>query len=228
VPSSDQPERDAPALEWVSPVTPELDRRMAADGRHLVRLLHQMRRPLPLDAPARGGDGRLAVRPFDPDRDVDEWLGVNNRAFRWHPDQGGWDRARLEARLAEPWVDLDGFLVHDGAGGALDGFCWTRVHPATDADPALGEIYVIAADPDRHRPGLGRALTAAGLDHLTSIGLEVGMLYVEATNTAALRLYERMGFVVDHSDAAYADADAAAAADDGDDGDDGTEAHRGP
>lgn len=203
MPPSDQPAPDASAIEWVSPVTPELDRRRVDDGRHLVRLLHQMRRPLPLDHVGRGGDARLAVRPFDPERDVEEWLRVNNGAFRWHPDQGGWDRARLDARLSEPWVDLDGFLVHDGPHG-LDGFCWTRVHPPAAGDPALGEIYVIAADPERHRAGLGRLLTAAGLDHLTSVGLEVGMLYVEATNTPAIRLYERMGFVVHHSDAAYA------------------------
>ena len=173
------------------------------EGRHLVRLLHQMRRPLPLDHRGRGGDARLPVRSFDPDRDVEGWLRVNNRAFAWHPDQGGWDRARLESRLAEPWVDLDGFLVHDGPAGMV-GFCWTRVHPATDTDPAIGEIFVIAADPAHQHAGLGRALTAAGLDHLAGAGLEVGMLYVEATNTPAIRLYERMGFVLHHSDAAYA------------------------
>ncbi len=206
---SDPSAPSEPTLEWVSPVTPELDRRMAEGGRHLVRILHQLRRPLPLDDRGRGGTDRLAVRPFDPGRDVEDWLGVNNRAFAWHPDQGGWDRARLEARLAEPWVDLDGFLVRDdapgpGGRGGMAGFCWTRVHPATAVDPALGEIFVIAADPAHHHAGLGRALTAAGLDHLADAGLEVGMLYVEATNTPAIRLYERMGFVLHHSDAAYA------------------------
>ena len=32
------------------------------------------------------------------------------------------------------------------------------------------------------------------------------MLYVEADNTAGIRLYERLGFVRHHSDAAYAAA----------------------
>ncbi len=70
----------------------------------------------------------------------------------------------------------------------------------------MGEIFVIAADPSTAGTGLGRALTVAGLNHLTERGLRVGMLYVEAVNTAALRLYERLGFVVHHSNAAYTPA----------------------
>ena len=177
---------------------------MAARRLHPVRLLHQMRRPLPLDDQGRAGAPPLRVRPFVPGRDDDGWLHVNNRAFAWHPDQRDWDRDRLASRLSEPWVDLDGFLVHDGDDGSIDGFCWTREHPATGGEPALGEIFVIAADPDRHGTGLGRALTVAGLDHLAGRGHTTAMLYVEATNTAGIRLYERLGFVLHHSKAAYA------------------------
>lgn len=177
----------------------------------MLRLLHQMRVDLPLAGSVLASTRSIDVRAFEPGADDDAWLSVNNRAFRWHPDQGGWDRARLTARLAEPWVRADGFLVHDGADGDLDGFCWTREHPAGPApdgteDPAMGEIFVIAADPSTAGTGLGRALTVAGLNHLTERGLRVGMLYVEAVNTAALRLYERLGFVVHHSNAAYTPA----------------------
>ncbi len=205
-------------LEWVSPVTPALDADMRDRGRHMARLLHQMRVSLPLRPDVLATTAEITVRPFRPGTDDDAWIGVNNRAFRWHPDQGGWDRSRLTARLAEPWVRADGFLVHDGPDG-IDGFCWTREHPPaasssevrseTDsdanggADPAMGEIFVIAADPSVAGRGFGRSLTVAGLAHLADRGLEVGMLYVEAINTPALRLYERLGFVVHHSDAAY-------------------------
>lgn len=194
---------DAP--EWVSPVTPDGDAAMHAQDRHLVRLLHQMRCGLPLGHDVVAPTTTIRTRPFTPGADEDAWLHVNNRAFAWHPDQGGWDRARLTARLAEPWVDLDGFLVHDGRDGRLDGFCWTREHPAADdgSEPAMGEIFVIAADPSTSGTGLGRSLTVAGLDHLHARGLDMAMLYVEAVNTPAVRLYERLGFVVHHSDAAY-------------------------
>lgn len=192
----------ADALEWVSPLTAEREATMRADGRCLQRLLHQMRCPLPLSDEVRRSTTQIETRPFDTDRDHDGWLIVNNRAFRWHPDQGGWDRQRLEARLAEPWVRTDGFLLHEN-DGLIDGFCWTREHPAGPESPPMGEIFVIAADPSTAGTGLGRSLTVAGLDHISGRGLRTAMLYVEATNTPAVRLYERLGFVVHHSDAAY-------------------------
>lgn len=172
-----------------------------------MRLLHQMRRSLPLPAALHDATRPIVVRPFE-DRDADGFLRVNNRAFEWHPDQGGWDRDRLHRTMSEPWFRPDDLLMHD-VDGVIDGFCWTKVHPAVDDDggsprPPAGEIFVIAADPDTHGTGLGRALTVAGLDHLAAKGLDLALLYVEADNEPAIALYERLGFRIHHSDAGYA------------------------
>ena len=162
-----------------------------------ARSLFQMRRPLP---PDQSTD--LVTRPFRPGEDDEAWLAVNNRAFAWHPEQGGWTVEVLAGRLAEPWFDADGFLLHE-RDGRLAGFCWTKVHPATEVDPELGEIYVIAVDPDFVGLGLGRALTLAGLQHLTGRGVEVGMLYVESDNESAVGLYDDLGFEVHQVDTAF-------------------------
>lgn len=183
---------------WVRRPTGAHDAVAATAGLTGRRDLFELRRPLPAEPPPAG----LHLRPFRPgdDHDAEAWLVVNNRAFSWHPDQGGWDRRTLEERQREPWFDAGGFLLHE-RDGRLAGFCWTKVH--ADTDPPLGEIYVIAVDPDYQGLGLGRALVLAGLDHLARQGLTTGMLYVDADNASAVALYESLGFEVHHVDRAY-------------------------
>lgn len=185
---------------WVPKPTPLHDRIADASGLRRGRQLLQLRRPLPLPAEETAAAAGLPVRPFMPGFDEDAWLVVNNRAFRWHDEQGGWDLATLHAREAQDWFDPAGFLLHE-RNGRLAGFCWTKVHH--DHDPPLGEIYVVAVDPDFQGKGLGRHLVAAGLDWLWRTGIGTAMLYVDRDNAPAVRLYEAMGFTLDHVDQAY-------------------------
>jgi mycothiol synthase len=188
-------EGGGPIKLWVRHVQPDDDRVAATVGLVKSRDLYQMRRPLPA-----GQVWELATRPFRPGVDDEAWLRVNNRAFSSHPEQGGWDAATLKGRETEPWFDPQGFLLHE-SDGRLAGFCWTRIH--ADHDPPLGEIYVIAVDPDFQGTGLGRSLVLAGLDYLARRGITVGMLYVDADNHPAVNLYRDLGFEIHHVDRAY-------------------------
>lgn len=165
------------------------------------RLLH-MSRSLPLEPELAGSADGVQLRPFVVGKDEPVWLAVNNAAFGWHTEQGDWDLATLRSRMNEPWFDPAGFLLHE-RDGRLAAFCWTKVHPHGRDGGTTGEIYVIAVHPDFHGLGLGRALTVAGLQWLAASGSNFAMLYVEADNTSAVRLYDSLGFRTTHVDVAY-------------------------
>ncbi len=202
---ADQRARGGGPVElWVLGGDPSWDDEAEALGLHRERELRQLRVPLPVDEPVTWPPG-VTVRAFEPGRDEDAWLAVNNRAFAADPDQGGWGPGTLVRREQEPWFDPAGFLLaEDGEG--LVGFCWTKVHPADlPLEPVpLGEIYVIGVDPSRQGGGLGRSLVLAGLADLHDRRhTPVGMLFVDAANTAARGLYESIGFTVARVDRAY-------------------------
>jgi mycothiol synthase len=189
-----------------------------------ARVLWQMRRSLFAPVPSPEIPDGVTLRPFRPGEDDAAWLHLNARAFAHLPDQGRWTAADLQARLAEGWFDPNGFLVAERSGGeatlaasgggatlaasgdgALVGFHWTKVHGAVrhgdladdggshHHDP-IGEVYVLGVDPSTQGTGLGTALSLAGLRYLRDRGLQQVMLYVEESNTAAIGLYQRLGF----------------------------------
>lgn len=178
-----------------------------AVGLGAVRELIQMHRPL-RDLPEPVVPVGVSVRTYAGPDDTPELLRVNNAAFSWHPEQGGWTDSEIAERAVEEWFDPDGiFLAFDDEDpGALLGFHWTKVH-ADHAGGALGEVYVVAVDPGAQGRGLGRLLTLLGLEFLARrlghLPEPTVMLYVESDNAAAINTYRGLGFTVVGVDTAY-------------------------
>lgn len=194
-------------VRWVvSRPTDEHDQAAAATGLTERRDLFQLRRPLPVEPAVRAGAPSIATRALRPGTaDEAAWIEQNNRSFAHHPDQGGQTLDSMHATMAEPWFDPDGLRLMFQYG-QLVGSCWTRIHPAGEDqldDPALGEIFVIGVHPAHGGKGLGAALVLDGLAWLHAHGLDLGMLYVDADNAPALRLYDRLGFTRHHVDRVY-------------------------
>ncbi|MFI5493209.1 mycothiol synthase [Actinoplanes sp. NPDC051859] len=166
------------------------------------RVLWQMRRSLAA-LPAASFPADVRIRAFVPGADDEAWLGVNSRAFAHHPEQGRWTSDDLRVRFAEPWFDPAGFLLAVDPDDKLLGFHWTKVHPATADESALGEIYILGVDPGGHRRGLGAALSVEGLHHLAGRGLSDVLLYVDESNASAVALYRRLGFEIHTTDVQY-------------------------
>nr|WP_212763167.1 mycothiol synthase [Gordonia araii] len=150
--------------------------------------------PLP-PLPARSD---VVLRTYEGTADDAEILRVNNAAFDWHPEQGGWTVDQIAERTGAGWFDPAGvFVAVDAGSQRLLGFHWTKVH-----GPDLGEVYIVGVDPDAQGRGLGNHLTLAGLHYLAERVPTVN-LYVEGDNTAALRTYEGLGFERYRADVAY-------------------------
>ena len=172
-------------------------------GVEAVRELLQMRRPLADLPPVTTPEGVRIDTYRGPDDDA-ELLRVNNAAFAWHPEQGGWTEAEIAERRDEPWFEPEGlFMAFDEQSGDLLGFHWTKIH-----NDGLGEVYVVGVAPAAQGRGIGATLTLIGLHHLadrlSGNSQASVMLYVEADNLAAVDTYRRLGFEVFAVDVAYA------------------------
>jgi mycothiol synthase len=154
-------------------------------------------------------DPKVIIRSFLPGLDSNDWLSLNNKVFKDHPEQSDWQLSDLNHRLGEEWFDERGFFIAS-LNNQMIGSTWTKIHGALTHDhggshdhPAIGEIYITAVDPDYSGSGLGRALTITALNYLKYQGLTDAMLYVDFDNARALKLYKSLGFTESGKDILY-------------------------
>ena len=154
--------------------------------RHIVKIHRSLLDPIPEPTIT------YSIRSFK-DEDKNQWLELNNKIFAHHPDQGNWAMQDLDNRMAEPWFDPEGFFLAVEKEKIL-GFCWTKIHRDLVNQEPVGELYVVGVDPDHTHKGIGRAVSIAALNYLTSKGLKHSMLYADADNQNGLALYASLGF----------------------------------
>jgi len=145
-----------------------------------------------------------SVRRHGRDAVEEAWLAANNEAFSWHPEQGGWDRARLSRAQETEWfAEEDVLFLWDAEEPRLAGFHWTKWH--TGESPAFGEVYVVGLASAFRGRGLGDPLLRLGLAHMVGKGAERVILYVEADNEPAVKVYEALGFHIAEEHAVWSE-----------------------
>lgn len=104
---------------------------------------------------------------------------------------GDWrarQRADVEAALAHP--DMEVWVAE--VDGAVVGFVAAVLKP----DEHLGEIHMLAVDPDSQNRGLGTRLTDVATDWIRAAGMPVAMVSTggDEGHAPARRTYEKAGY----------------------------------
>lgn len=131
---------------------------------------------------------RLALRAWAP-----VFLSIERaldpEVYREHyPDWRVTQREAVEAVCADAgapvWVA--------SVDGAIAGFAALKLHEAE----RMGEIYMIAVDPDFQRRGIARALTDHGMEQFRKAGMTTAMVETggDPGHEPARRTYEAAGF----------------------------------
>jgi mycothiol synthase len=171
---------------------------------HPAREIVQLRRSLLESLSDFSLPSDLALATYQGTQDNEIILQINKKSFVNLPDQASWNQGDLTLRLNEEWFNPEGLLIVRTKTNQPVAFCWTKVHGHHHhVHQPIGEIYVLAVLPEFQGQGLGKQLTLWGLHQLRSQNLTEAMLYVDASNESAKRIYLDLGFVLSGSDTLY-------------------------
>ena len=147
------------------------------------------------------------IRSFD-DRDTDAVVALSLRA--WAPVFASLERvlgSDIFGRLHPNWREDQQRAVEDVLA-EKEGRVWVAEVDGTavgfvsvgifDTKRSMGEISMLAVDPDHKDSGIGTALTEFALDRLKDEGMKVAMVETggDPGHAAARRTYEKVGFVL--------------------------------
>lgn len=145
----------------------------------------------PLDASMVGEVVALSLRAWEPVfRSMEQaMLPAVYRAF-FGDDWRAAQRRAVEAACADP--DIDVWVATKPPRVA--GFVALRLHP----EDRMGEIHMIAVDPDFQRRGIAARLTSLALDRFRQSGMSIAMVETGADpgHAPARRAYEASGFTL--------------------------------
>lgn len=157
-------------------------------GYNQARDVLRMSGPMPSVAP--GSVSGISIGPMT-ERDIDAIVGVNNRAFANHREQGSMTANGFRSLMALSWFDPAGVHVAR-SGERIVGFCVTK-----HEEHAVGEVYLLAVNPDQAGSGIGRALAQRSFAGSADRGAVTARAWVDATNEPAVGLYRAMGLTED-------------------------------
>ena len=144
----------------------------------------------PLDASDVAAVVALSLRAWEPVfASLQTALGTG-LFERMHPDwrqdqRRAVEEACTDAQLAVSVAEADGEVV---------GFVATRL----DGDSRLGEIHMVAVDPDHQGRGIGGSLTRVATEQLAEAGMKVAMVETggDPGHAPARATYEQAGFTL--------------------------------
>jgi ribosomal protein S18 acetylase RimI-like enzyme len=144
------------------------------------------------------------IRPYE-DQDADRIVGLSLRA--WAPVfasledvlghelflllHGDW--RQFQAGAVREVLDDDDIYVWVAESDEVTGFVATKV---TDPERLIGEVWMLAVDPDAQRRGIGTALTSFATERLRETGMRIAMIDTggDPGHAAARRIYQRADF----------------------------------